>query len=337
MLRLFGLALDSYRILNDGNSLDANDADAVRRNRSVILHDPDINASGGQGTPFGHYIYRFSPNPGSGNLVENRRDEAMASFMTVYGPTLADGDDYDLTGNAETLNGEPRNVYHGVGSLRPTDENNTTLDDWDVFRSSPDTAGPDTAGDGSINSIAEVEEAIRIGRQSFVGFYVDTTNAFGSNTSLSTWYFGLFPTKTFYAENPEILATIAGGGFVDYLDVLVPNLLDTRKFVAYLIWDIFGEGIGEVIACSGCIPSPIESSPTLDQSLAVFNISFIKNEFPVRTATFESGRVAWSLIPSDPFVGGLNPLQKLSWPGLLYSFDASPDFSVLGHWRRLQR
>lgn len=313
--------VDSYRIVGTTN-LDAADLAATQRNRAVIVHDQNSNAFGGGASPFGHYVYRFTVNPGPGNQVESRQDEVLMSFNNTWGPSLWDGDDYDMSGTAQTIDGQARNIYDGVGNLRPVDITGT-LDDWDQFY---------PAAQGDTNSIAEVEEAIRIGGQQFTSFYVDNANAFGGGSELTSWYFAHFPTKYYYGQSPVFAAASERA----YINGATAFLLSIAKPVNIEIWDIF-ENTGGNSIDDNVSPAPLIIQTTvLGQELSIFNVdSFFKSAFP-NTTDYASGRVVLSLLQNDPNVG-LVVQNKLSWPGLAYTFEAGANLSELTHWRAMNR
>ncbi|MEM7016809.1 MAG: hypothetical protein AAF512_05640, partial [Pseudomonadota bacterium] len=86
-------------------------------------------------------------------------------------------------------------------------------------------------------------------------------------------------------------------------------------------------------------PSPlIIKATSLTGAMNIFNVkTFFKGAFP-DSVDYESGRVTLNLVAADPLSGNFSdPREESIWPGLLYTFDASSDFSELAHWRSMQR
>jgi len=203
---------------------------------SVILHTEDASANPSNFT----YVYFYKEETKAtqwGSNIGTSNQEGRISFNNTWGPTLADGDDYDV-GNPEI------SVLSRLRAVQPDGR-----DSWDVrFARGVNSAivAP--------NSIAEVEEAFRKARlrsdeagdfvnlshlltpgdgtqaswgvpfsgqltptssgQLFTGFYFDrsvfdkacsgngrTPTATCSNSQLQTWYFAYAPTKFFYGED----------------------------------------------------------------------------------------------------------------------------------------
>jgi hypothetical protein len=228
-------------------------------NRAVIVHDE--NAAGSSVAvpriPFGDYVYQCTP--------EDRFDEERISFNNTWGPTLADGDDYDLYGFRNT----------GFEAIAPT-ESNKAFDDFDHRN-----VGEHGLGGGvlrPVNSVAEVEEAIRIGiakhpptdagPQVFTAYYMDGDifdkscegNGTRRNTgfcpqpippgqsrakppagattltTLTSYYLAFFPTKFYYGENAAWLEVRGCDG---YMLEAIARLLSLRKPAGMEVWDNF--------------------------------------------------------------------------------------------------
>jgi hypothetical protein len=145
--------IDNYRFYHDTEvgvdyTLD-DDEMKIRANRAVIVHDENVSGPGSATPyrPYGDYMLRFERTPGS---VEDRYDETLMSFQNTWGPSLVDGDDYELMGIRPTY-GDPQD------------------DDFDA--SWKDYQLPYSLG--VPNSVAEVEEAIRRDGQTFTAYYFD--------------------------------------------------------------------------------------------------------------------------------------------------------------------
>ena len=213
--------IDNYRMVGDV-SLDEANPMRMAANRAVILHHEDAASASVGMSPVGDYIYQF---------VDNEwEDEAYMSFQNTWGPTLADGDDYNLSAGTGEIDddfdmspwrSETQIVKDGTG----IDKTQTV---WSFYNH----------GYGRRNSVAEVEEAIRTGLyhqgpQVFTSYYFDGdlfdkscegngTKIAGSTvsfcpstplvrskpdepssvarTTLTSYYFAFFPTKLFYGH-----------------------------------------------------------------------------------------------------------------------------------------
>jgi hypothetical protein len=331
----------------------------------VILHNESASARPGDF----NYVYGYREQgsqwnstlpPGTTNTQEGR-----ISFNNTWGPTLADGDDYNW----------PQPEFNNLAQLRWT---NCTVpgclpgegdDSWDNR-----WAGP--------NSIAEVEEAIRAAvpsyppqvdvntppngsspRQLFTSFYFDGAtfdaacqgnqredNAGCSSDTLQSWYFAFFPTKFFYGENPGLWlvgpdtagTNITDGlqGYRGYLQAAVEHLLTWGKPFRAGVWDIFENFPGT----TQCVNSPclFEDQRTLNlrEELAVFNIKTIKNLFAgTAHQGWQAGRVSLQVDPAANLCREQNPQGPncvLTYPGLMYTFDWGSD-GYLSHWRPMER
>jgi hypothetical protein len=209
-------------------------------------------------------VYGFDKNCDDAGL--ERCDEARISFNNTWGPTLADGDDYDLRG------------------LRSVDDSGN--DDFDSLNVGPHGLSQD--GEYP-NSVAEVEEAIRLGLakhapaeagpQVFTAYYMDgdlfdkscegngsqfpynkdfcpnpppqsrAKSPAGATTlsTLTSYYLAFFPTKFYYGEDANFYAKSV---FQDYLKQAVARLLGLPKPVYLEVWDIF-EKTGKVTQGGG--------------------------------------------------------------------------------------
>lgn len=310
--------------------------------RAVILHHDDGASPALANSPAGDYVYAF---------VDNRSDEARISFNNTWGPTLSDGDDYDMTG------------------LRPVVGND---DDFDG------TLG--VHGLGVSNSIAEVEEAIRLGlsknrvyqpgSQIFTSYYMADdlfdkscegngtqfnglpSNAKGfcpdiplvrsqpeevSRSILSSYYLAFFPTKFFYGEDSGLYAT---NNFEYYRDAAIFKLLGLAKSVNLEVWDIFeriGRGTVQGSSCVSPATSCTQEGPAgrvFGYELNFLSIHDLKNFVGGDLVkTFSSGRVVIGFIDNNP---NNDPRYEVSWPGLMYTFEWDGALN-LAHWRPMQR
>lgn len=345
--------VDNYRVKCDAAGqkatctlLDGMGTAATMANRAVILHNDD-GASNGAATPFkpfGDYVYRFGTS-------EDRLDEARISFNNTWGPTLADGDDYDISG------------------LRNSD---TDLDD-DFDSSAVSSHGLDYP-----NSIAEVEEAIRLGvskhppavpgPQVFTAYYMDgdvfdkscegldygtqyyqsfcpkresrAKPAAGATTltTLTSYYLAFFPTKFYYGESASFYSTAT---LRAYMVRAVTELLRLSKPVSLQVWDIFENTTGVAAAtASGGISPVVESTVagptgvTFGHELTFLNIEDIK-KFVGGGDNFLSGRVVVQFPINSAKTTNVADYQR-SWPGLMYTFEWDGGAN-LAHWRPMHR
>jgi hypothetical protein len=270
--------------------------------RAVILHhDTAVN---GLSPLSGDYVYEFP---------DVRPDEQRISFNNTWGPTLADGDDYDLFAS-------PFNVYGGLNDLRVGWVAST--DDWDA----------DLA---VVNSIAEVEEAIRVSGQKFFSYYFDEEpfdkSAGGGQASLTSFYFGYFPTKFYYGESSVYWAAVPLTRD-QYMSLAIARLLSLAKPLGVEVWDRFENSGG--ISQSGCIsPDPCTriGALALSHELNFFGIKFLKQ--PFNSGAVNSYKVGRAVISLQ---GTNTPPGVDTWPGLFYTFEIDEN-SRLGHWRSMQR
>jgi hypothetical protein len=344
--------IDNYRMKHDPKamtyvSLDAGDEEIVKANRAVIVHDEDVS---GVGTatpylPYGDYVARFQPLAALGTQ-EDRADEAAMFFQNTWGPTLADGDDYELMGVRPTY-----------GNIDPQQDDFDAPWELNVYN-----------GWGMTNSIAEVEEAIRKDGQIYTSYYFDRSAlpVTANDTAISSQFFAFFPTKVFWAPvyyyyDPKN----AIADFNTYLVRVASTLVSTAKPYCLELWDIT-----EREACRAKEPDKAFGSPfvpgsggaggggsgtalkckntpacytTLGLELNFFNINSIKGRFPTVEQSgvdlendFLTGRVVFDPPEdaNDPF---LNHLRQ-SFPALMYTFELgeNTDWS-LSHWRPMQR
>jgi hypothetical protein len=314
---------------------------------AVILHDETSGSGAGAGnSPRGDYVYEFESGclvPGTG--IEDDQLECRISFNNTWGPTLWDGDDYFLGAGLATFNGG-RNVYGGnvplnaispiVGGTCSGVIGGVTVV-WDNCDNFDQKSG--SSGGTPVTSLAEVEEAIRIGGQNFFSYYFDGTpfdkSAQGGQATLTSYYFGFFPTKFFWFEHPTAFVSTDR---ITYMGRAVRNMLGTPKPLAVEVWDIFENSGGQ--STEGCIspdPCGIRTGLALGHELNFFDIKFLKAPFNLGNVKgYENGRVVISPGGSsnDPLILGANLLT--TFPGLFYTFEIDNNLT-LGHWRSMNR
>lgn len=335
--------------------------DIAEEDTSVILHHENAASAPDAASPAGDYVYGFAKN--CDNAGAERCDEARISFNNTWGPTLADGDDYDLSG------------------LRTMDDSGN--DDLDSLNVGPHGLSQD--GEYP-NSVAEVEEAIRLGiakhapaeagPQVFTAYYMDgdlfdkSCEGNGSQykrdfcpaptpqsrakapsgattlTTLTSYYLAFFPTKFYYGEDAGFYAKSV---FQDYLKQAVARLLGLPKPVYLEIWDIFektgkGNNTGGGIDCIS--PATPEDCAIQGPGAIVFgyelnflSINDLKKWIGGVTSIeeFLSGRVVveYPTSVNNPMTVNLNDYQR-SWPGLMYTFEWDGG-ATLAHWRPMHR
>jgi hypothetical protein len=305
-------------------------------NQAVIIHDENVSGDTFGISPFGDYVYGF-PFNAAGGTGDDRQDEARISYNTTWGPTLADGDDY-----------EPITSEQGIS--RPVIEGQ---DDWDRTLTHANPA----KGADHINSIAEVEEAIRKAGQHYTGFFLDDLPS--DFTSLMSHYYALFPTKYFYGESTTLPAS-----FDAYLAQSATLLVSLQKETSVEIWDTEerpccckppDELPCEVSPCNKPEPKVCECKLYFPYEGNLFNIKQVKNVFKqaseavgaVSSCEFHSkGKFSiWPAVsnndPSQLPVGS-HPNTRSTWPMLLYTFDLesnnpSMDSAFVHHWKNMLR
>ncbi|MCP4699653.1 MAG: hypothetical protein GY862_22805 [Gammaproteobacteria bacterium] len=247
---------------------------------AVILHNENSAVADDQ------YVYRFDDVIGDGGVFEQR-----VSYNNTWGPTVADGDDYNIPARAVDLLG--------------------IKDDYDLRYI-------------NVNSIAEVEEAIRLDGQFYTSFYFDK-GALNDGSALNSWYFALFPTKCFSAERGATAATTLQA----YIDEKVYFLVNSAKVINIGICDIF-ENCGAQLGGYWGMVEQVQIT-SLGQELSFFDIGFLKGG--LSSVDYTMGRV--TVEPAVNFNDPTSfPLQ--GWPMLMYTFEVSSDITV-GHWRSMQR
>jgi hypothetical protein len=306
--------------------------------RAVILHNETAGAGAGAGaSPRGDYVYEFVANCAVPAAAENLLYEAGISYNNTWGPTLADGDDYNLGYDFTTIRDQSgtdvdwRNAYNGVGALR------NMVGDLDDFDDRFWTLSFETSS--RYNSVAEVEEAIRFDGQKFVSYYFDgepfDKSAGGGQANLRSYYFAHFPTKFYYAEGGAN-SCYNQTTFDGYLNATIQRMLSLAKPLAVEVWDTAENSGGQ--STDGCVspdPCGVQGGLALQFELNFFDIGFLKSPFNLGGVTnYKTGRVVVS--PAGNSNNPLLPGNMSAFPGLFYTFEID-DQTNLGHWRSMQR
>jgi hypothetical protein len=346
--------IDNYSFIDTaGNVLEPN------LNRAVIVHHENGASSPIGPSPWGDYVYGFKeegPDPLNPRAGSNPY-EGLISFNNTWGPTLADGDDYNMSRFAVAKGGGVfENVYGtvardpldgvlkpvnlrwtaGTGILRFGDNQTGNADDLEIDDF-------DRRVFGGWNSIAEVEEAIRVGGQYCSGFYFDGAGAVAVNEtgSLQTWFHAWYMTKFFYGERSGYYGETS---FAGYLRRAAQALVTMPKTYGPEVWDINENTAGTFVTRGQCVSPAIgpecltttEGTGVFDvaECCSNFSIDNIKTAFSAQTADFTTGRVVLTPKNNDPVVDAEQVFQnRYSWPGLLYSYDMNGD--EIAHWRML--
>jgi hypothetical protein len=336
-----GLAYNAEALANFRTSLHGNGSHRVENystavggsDNAVILHHEDSIAGGNPG----NYAYAYAYEEHSSNVIQNF--EARISFNNTWGPTLADGDDYNTT----TTDGQWLN-----GFVYFVDTNSDVWDD--TFSQHP-------------NSLAEVNEAVRTARsdavrQSFSSFYMDGAEfdkSGSSSATLTSWYFAFAPTKFFSGEHHNLWrdsyrADIDAGwqrndrllGKSSYLTAAVNHLINAGKEVNLQVWDIFENTPQFTQECdvSPCLAGEtIRSSMVIVDQVAAFSIDDVKNTFGSGShKSWDAGRVVMTVnsVENEWCHGSISVLCPQNYPLMLYTFDWSSD-GTLSHWRPMQK
>ncbi|MCP4698135.1 MAG: hypothetical protein GY862_14975 [Gammaproteobacteria bacterium] len=222
---------------------------------AVILHHEDATV------PDAQYVYRFNDTAGDAGGVY----EHGISYRDSRGPTLADGDDYEL--GPEEAGG----------------------DQYDILYNVP-------------NSIAEVEDAIRAGGQIFGSFYFDDDvfDKTGSSdnegpsgsVAIKSWFFALFPTMHHYAA---YLPCQDAPAFGEFIDCKAYGFADTGRIIYAAVCDI-NTNCGERKYYRSSVIDPLVPL-ALARELSLFDIDFLKtSEF---MSNYRSGRAMLSFARAD--------------------------------------
>jgi hypothetical protein len=354
----------------------------LAENRAVIVHDENGIASGaGAASPGGDYIYWF-------DTPENACDEQSIAFNNTWGPTLADGDDYEMDGdflNITAVTGSgffelpPNNVGNvnvngEKGRLRttapvingvPASLGSNPVDDFDLYWTNTPAGGTHSAGAGIgsagfVNSVAEVDEAIRAAGDSFTAYYMDalagdTFDKSGFTTGgLITQFLSFFPTKFFYFEiqpNGKIVGCAPASSFTTlnaFVADAVARMMSVPKGVNAQLWGI-KEQLASVTSNAECIsPATDPACFTTTTGIALpFEVGVMGVDFMTRplggdlNPPWDKGKVVIDLVGD-----GVNPgyigkgAGSPGWAGLMYAFEWDTNnfpLGILTHWRSMQR
>jgi hypothetical protein len=336
--------------------------------RAVIVHDENAAGDAVGATPLGDYVYGYQ--------IAELPMERRISFNNTWGPTLADGDDYNLNGLRPT--------YNAAGIINLATGVN---DDFDAGVGATTPHGLNVR-----NSIAEVEEAIRLGvsktppavagPEVFSAYYMDgdifdkscegnrsfptrnfcptpppqsrnkrATPPAGATTltTLTSYYLAFFPTKFFYGERSLLPPTIGA-----YINQAVSDLLNLQKPANIEVWNNFEDSdecrprttTGEAISPVTTITLIYNNPCVFPWELTFISIEDIKNWIGTESKVqdFLAGRVVISfptevnnpLLFRPPFTQAGLADYLRSWPGLLYTFEWDGG-PTLTHWRPMQR
>jgi hypothetical protein len=338
----------------------------LAENRAVIVH----NENGIVANSVEPYVYWWNSNDG-----ESRCDEQGIAFNNTWGPTLADGDDYDLSASfadvrtvtvpAQFSELPPENqglvnVNGDQWNLRalgcPIGNN---IDDFDCWWSI-------ASGQLPYNSVAEVDEAIRAAGQTFTAYYMhgdifDKSNAglqrndgISSTDTLTTQFVSFFPTKFFHFERRNVTGGCGTWNQTPFnLNKLIAdraiNMTAYPKVANVQVWDTEENPIG-VPTNNQCIsPATLAECFTATQNInfpfevGVMGINHVKEVIAPGVAGQPAGRVYFDLLggsdkggPTATFIG--NGTRSDGFVGLLYAFewDGFPP-SVIAHWRSMHR
>jgi hypothetical protein len=304
-----GVSYNAEALVNWRTNKHPHRIDNYPHDSAVIVHDDNSIGQAFGPSPFGDYRYGYT------NDNEDRTDELRISFNNTWGPTIWDGDDYDVTATWQT------------------DPIFPNIDNWD---------NEIPAANSLINSLAEVDDAIRAGGQIFTSFYF--AGEVFNDSALNSLYFAVFPTKFYIGEDP----TLYGGQATraEYTRQAAARLLSQGKPIHQEIWD-HQENSGSRPPPEGCTQSPCEGAPpserlALGQCVALFDVGLIKSFNEVGAANFTKGRV---VLGCDEKNGAAcNPMNNPfgnakrfpTWSFLGYTFEMDSEPSV-GQWRAMQR
>lgn len=311
-------------------------------NPEVILHvdDPTVNDDA--------YVYRFP---------DSDRYEQYVSFNNTWGPTLADGDDYNLgagsvltytvldaAGTAPT--GNSGNVKQTMPTVGNVAVQNAYLaggagggqDYWDDALTGITIYNP-------VNSVAEVDLALNKNAQQFSSHFFDGGSNNSSGTPpLMTFYFAHFPTKFYRAEfvsktvPPSLGSVLANLRDLQHLiNTAVDTLLssDLDKTYDVEVWNTDETFVCTQSAISSTSPAVVLEKTcqyTFDYELDLVAISDLKATQSQTTRSFTEGQLLLFPLESDLNSGDVSVFRR-SYPGLLYAFDIELSSGIdLSHW-----
>jgi hypothetical protein len=353
----------------------------LAENRAVIVH----NENGIVANSAGDYVYWWESGP------ETRCDEQSIAFNNTWGPTLADGDDYEMSSSFINL----ASPFPQFNELPPTSQTitnnkwdqlgilNANGNPWNLrgtgcpFQFSPTAISPIddfdcnwsfVRGHSPVNSIAEVDEALRDAGQTFTAYYMQSdyfdksgeglqrNDGIASTASLTTQFVSFFPTKFFHFELAKAgcTAPASPGHAYTVFDNLIADraiaMTSYPKLATVQVWDTEENPIG-VPTNNQCIsPATLAECFTATQNInfpfevGVMGIDHVKNVIAPGVAGQPAGRVYFDLLggsdklntPTSLYAGA--GAGSNGFVGLLYAFewDGFPP-AVLAHWRSMHR
>jgi len=339
-----GLAYNADALVNfrtDTHGVGSHRVENYPDDIAVILHHEDSIANN---TPQ-NYAYAYSYDEYS-NTNQIQNFEARISFNNTWGPTLADGDDY----NQGSVDGD------WLATVENFVDNNS--DAWDeAFAKLP-------------NSLVEVNAAVRtagsdFARQDFTSFYMDSADfdkSGKSSSTLSSWYFAFAPTKFYSGEDNDlwfdtVRAKNDAGyqknntllGKSSYLTAAVNHLINAGKQLNLEVWDIFeNTPMSPTVDTPTCDRSPclpekvagvISSKMVIADQVAAFSIDNVKNKFGSGGhQDWDAGRVVMKVNPLENkwCDGGISNACPQNYSIMMYTFDWSSE-GALSHWRPMHR
>jgi hypothetical protein len=247
-------------------------------------------------------------------------------------------------------------------ALAPLIVGNNPVDDFDVFWTNtpagPRSAGAGNAGNGFVNSIAEVDEAIRAAGDSFTAYYMDKLagdvfDKSGLTTDgLITQFLSFFPTKFFYFEfQPRNIGCAPASAFTTlngFVAEAVARMMAKPKGVAAQVWDI-KEHLASVITNAECISpatDPICFTTTtgiaLPFEVGVMGVDFMTPPLGGSlNPPWDKGKVVIDLVGNGLVPGYVGKgAGSEGWAGLMYAFEWDTNtfpLGILTHWRSMQR
>jgi hypothetical protein len=291
------------------------------------------------------YVYRYPDGvPVVGELEEG------VSFNNTWGPTLADGDDYNLQLGAawdagptmnytiravDTISNRYTFTATGLSEIQLNGAGGLAMDAF--LNAGAQDAWDDeySTGSGEINSIAEVELALDRNAQTFTShFFQGGSNDRSTSpaaTAMGSWYLAHYPTKFFRGEN--VLDAGAPADLTTYIKRAANYLLSPELSKVYNVevWDT-----DEHSHCRTSIEraqtSPVQPSVRtadcqypVNQELMLFSIADLvaTQNNPAELTGMREGQVVLSPIHSDHTSADqtVDGVYYRSYPGILYTFN----------------
>ncbi len=314
-----GIAYNAEAFVNFRTNTAQHRIDNYLPDSAVILHNNTsaITVSSFLGLE-GDYSYGFPLGP----TTEDDPVEARLSFIAHWGPTLLDGDDHSPSINPIRIIGQDITTFDQL------------MDDWDG--SGNTVNGQYIVGFGVPNSLAEVEEAIRIGGQRFVSNFFDSANLVGNIGGLTSYYWIFSPTKAFYANLQD------SGNPVDYIKNAAQSLLRQGNLFHVEIWNNKEDMAHYVTICIS--PRNCSAELYVRDELAMLSIVDFKKTSAGGVANLDPQR--WNILQTNYKSGKivLMPKEQTSlpfnrnfeYPVLIYTFETGGG-DIIGNWRAMQR